>query len=138
MTPTEKHRERAKVIYDALGRGSARDEEVIARALAKSEAEGTANLISIIADIRQKSGVGAKPMLGELADAIEARIAKAEREGMKRAAEIASLDADWSRFGKREVHEPWEGGPDDARDYRIGIVAGRAIAAAILSEAGEG
>lgn len=42
-------------------------------------------LIGIIADIRQKSGVGAKPMLGELADAIEARIAAAEREGMRRA-----------------------------------------------------
>ena len=37
---SEKHREIAKVIYDALGRGSTRDEEVIARALAKAEREG--------------------------------------------------------------------------------------------------
>lgn len=40
MTVSEKHREIAKVIYDALGRGSARDEETIARALAAAEREG--------------------------------------------------------------------------------------------------
>lgn len=77
----------------------------------------------------------------QLAEEISAALSAAEREGRederKRCAEIASRDADWSRFGKKEVHEPWEGGPDGARDYRIGIVAGRAIAAAILSEIGE-
>lgn len=52
----------------------------------------------------------------------------AERE---RAARIAERDVDWTRFGKGEVHEPWENGPDDARDYRAGIIAGRSIAAAI-------
>jgi len=48
-----------------------------------------ANLINIIADIREKSGVGAKPMLGELADAIEARMAAAEQRGAERAAKMA-------------------------------------------------
>jgi len=43
-----------------------------------------ANLINIIADIREKSGVGGKPMLGELADAIEARMAAAEHRGAER------------------------------------------------------
>lgn len=108
MTPTEKHRETAKdIAFDF-------DCDWTADGRRRGEAEYHAAI-----------------------EAITAALAKAEREGMKRAAEIASRDADWSRFGKREVHEPWEGGPDDARDYRIGIVAGRAIAAAILSEAGE-
>lgn len=73
-----------------------------------------------------------------LAGNIAAALADAEERGMKRglerAAEIARLDVDWSRFGKQEVHEPWENGPDDARDYRVGIVAARSIATAILSE----
>lgn len=43
-----------------------------------------AHLISIIADIRMKSGVGANPMLSELADAIADRISasRAECEGL--------------------------------------------------------
>lgn len=46
-----------------------------------------AHLISIIADIRMKSGVGAKPMLDELADAIAERItaSRAECEGLRTA-----------------------------------------------------
>ncbi len=46
------------------------------------------------------------------------------------AARVAERDADWSKFGKGSV-QPWENGPDDARDYRIGIAAARSIAAAI-------
>lgn len=67
--------------------------EIIAAALAEAEREATTNLISIIADIRMKSGVGAKPMLGELADAIADRVEESHREGMKRAAEIATTYA---------------------------------------------
>lgn len=93
--------------------------ELVAAAMAEGEARETANLIGIIADIRQKSGVGAKPMLGELADAIAERIAKAEREGMKRAAEIA------------KAHY-------DARHAALARAHGMNIATAILSEAGEG
>lgn len=37
-------------------------------------ANNTANLISIIADIREKTGLGGKPMLNELADAIVAEM----------------------------------------------------------------
>lgn len=40
-----------------------------------------ANLISIIADIREKSGVGAKPMLGDLADAIALALSQAYERG---------------------------------------------------------
>lgn len=54
----------------------------------------------------------------------------AERE---RCAEVAERDADWSKFGKKEIDQ-WEGGPDGARDYRLGIAAGRAIASAIRSQ----
>lgn len=51
----------------------------------------------------------------------------AERE---RCAKVAERDVDWAAFGKRDI-EQWDGGPDAVRDYRIGIAAGRAIAAAI-------
>jgi hypothetical protein len=49
-------------------------------------ADNTANLLSIIADIREKTGVGGKPMLNELADAIAAemdRRVKEERESAR-------------------------------------------------------
>lgn len=51
---------------------------------------------------------------------------------LEEAALIAERDTDWSRFGKKDVGQ-WEGGPDGARDYRIGIASGRAIAAAVRS-----
>lgn len=38
--PVKKHTERATLIYDMLGRGSSRDVEIIARALAEAEREG--------------------------------------------------------------------------------------------------
>jgi len=53
-----------------------------------------ANLINIIADIREKSGVGGKPMLGELADAIEARIAAAEQRGAERERYVAEAEGE--------------------------------------------
>ena len=59
-----------------------------------------------------------------------ARAILAERE---RCAKVAERDADWSRFGKKEIGQ-WEGGPDGARDYRLSIAAGRAIASAIRSQ----
>lgn len=58
---------------------------------------------------------------------------EAEKRGREEAAKIAERDVDWSRFGKGEIHEAWEGGADAARDYRLGIVSGRSIAAAIRS-----
>jgi len=77
---------------------------VIARALMGHEAAmrqerddaraSYANLINIIADIREKSGVGATPMLGELADAIEARIAAAEQRGAERERERCAKEAE--------------------------------------------
>jgi hypothetical protein len=45
-------------------------------------------------------------------------------------AKVAELDVDWVNFGKRDIPQ-WDGGPDAVRDYRLGIVAGRAIATAI-------
>ena len=47
-----------------------------------------------------------------------------------RCAEVAGRDVDWVRFGTSAI-EQWDGGPDAVRDYRLGIAAGRAIAAAI-------
>ena len=61
----------------------------------------------------------------------------AERRGIERAAKVAERDVDWSAFGKRDVGQ-WDGGPDSLRDYRLGIVSGRAIAAAIRQIGGEG
>lgn len=55
---------------------------------------------------------------------------RARTKALEEAARLAERDVDWSSFGKRGL-QPWEGGVDDVRDYRLGIVAGRAIAAAI-------
>ncbi len=63
-------------------------------------------------------------------------IDEARKAAFIEAAAIAELDADWSAFGKRDI-EPWDTGPDAVRDYRLGIVAGRAIAAAIRAKAEE-
>lgn len=126
MTPTEKHRAAARDIAfdfdcdwtaDGRRRGEREEQdavEAIARALAAAEAEASANLISIIADIRQKSGIGGKPMLGELAEAIAEKIKDARREIAKRAAEIALREGD--------RHMP---------------ALGYVISQAILAEAGE-
>lgn len=54
------------------------------------EGNGT-TLYAVIADIRQKSGVGVKPMLSELADAIADRIAEARNKALDDAA--ASVEA---------------------------------------------
>lgn len=45
-------------------------------------------------------------------------------------AKVAERDCDWLAFGKAGI-EQWDGGPDAIRDYRLGIRAGRSIAAAI-------
>lgn len=65
-------------------------------------------------------------------DAGTAYIARAILAERERCAKVAERDADWSKFGKRDVFQ-WEDGPDGARDYRLGIAAGRSIAAAIRS-----
>ncbi|MGF6157824.1 hypothetical protein M2267_003083 [Ensifer sp. KUDG1] len=67
-------------------------------------------------------------------DALNATFERGRRKGLSEAAGIAELDADWSAFGKKDI-EPWDTGPDAVRDYRLGIVAGRAIAAAIRAKA---
>ncbi len=63
------------------------------------------------------------------------RHAEAGAQAVRRAVieectQLAERDVDWSRFGKAGVGQ-WDGGPDDVRDYRIGIATGRTIAAAI-------
>jgi|GEM_PF-2329302 len=70
---------------DRIGKCS----EMVARALVSASQRETANLISIIADIREKSGVGVKPMLGDLADAIAAEMGERERRGIEKAAKVA-------------------------------------------------
>ena len=46
------------------------------RAEARQAPTDYSNLLSVITDIRERSGVGSKPMLSELADAIAERIAE--------------------------------------------------------------
>jgi hypothetical protein len=73
---------------------------------------------------------------GYLADwikAIEAAITEALAAQRERDAGIAERDVDWTRFGKTHLPQ-WENGADDIRDYRLGIAAGRAIAAAIRGQ----
>lgn len=66
-------------------------------ALALSETEDN-TLLSYLADIRQKSGVGIKPMLSELADTIATALSEARatgrREGLSEAAEILLAKAE--------------------------------------------
>lgn len=49
---------------------------------------------------------------------------------LEEAAGVCERDVDWPAFGKVGI-EQWDGGPDAVRDYRIGIVSARAIAASI-------
>ncbi|MQB09577.1 hypothetical protein DXT96_06870 [Agrobacterium sp. ICMP 6402] len=55
---------------------------------------------------------------------------EARAKALEEAAKVSERDVDWSAFGKRDI-QPWENGDDSVRDYRLGIAAGRAIAAAI-------
>jgi len=69
------------------------------------EGNGT-TLYAVIADIRQKSGVGVKPMLLELADAIADRIAAARNKALDEAAKIAETMltyADTTSHADREI-----------------------------------
>jgi hypothetical protein len=90
-------REKAREVYDRLGRGSAADEDAIHTALLAVRNEASSNLIAIISDIREKSGVGGKPMLGELADAIAARIEQARNEAIAEEREACAREADEHR-----------------------------------------
>jgi hypothetical protein len=54
-----------------------------------------ANLIWIIAGIRQKSGVGDKPDLAALPEAIAEKITEARRAALEEAAKIAAKQARW-------------------------------------------
>lgn len=51
-------------------------------------------------------------------------------EAIEQAAKIAEIDADWTAFGKPKTFQ-FKDGPDAVREYRLGLVAGRAIAAQI-------
>ncbi len=122
MTPTEKHRETAERIVSVLDASQDRYADC-------PEAEG---IRSAYQELRQKSDfttASVKARAGYLA----AALAKAEREGMKRAAEIARQPVVFSNQVAVEActdfMEAWEMGADDAID---GIVQ------CILSEAGEG
>lgn len=65
-------------------------------------------LLSYIADIRQKSGVGMKPMLSELADAIAAALttarANGRADGMEEAARIIDHLNGWGSDNGRGGH----------------------------------
>ena len=71
-----------------------------------------------------------------VAAALRSAFRRGEASGMRKAAEVAALDADWTRFGKPAT-EPFENGPDEIREYRLGITTGRSIAAAIRAHADE-
>lgn len=71
---------------DRIGKCS----EMVARTLVSASQRETANLISIIADIREKSGVGTRPMLGDLAFAISEEMSRRERRGRREAIEEAA------------------------------------------------
>jgi hypothetical protein len=60
----------------------------------------------------------------------ERLLSEARNKALEDAARAAERDCDWTAFGKAGIEE-WDGGPDGVRDYRLGIRAGRAIAAAI-------
>lgn len=63
---------------------------------------------------------------------LQQQLKTAREDALEEAAQVAERDVDWSAFGKAAI-EPWEKGQDSLRDYRLGIVSGRAIAAAIRS-----
>lgn len=57
------------------------------------------------------------------------------KAALEDAAQIAERDVDWTNFGKQNI-EQWDGGPDEIRDYRLGINTGRVIASTIRALAG--
>lgn len=73
------HHTRNEVITEAATQLDALQERV----KELEAADRYANLISIIADIREKSGLGGKPMLNELAYAVEAKIEAAESRALR-------------------------------------------------------
>ncbi|HEV7319443.1 MAG TPA: hypothetical protein VGO04_12645 [Ensifer sp.] len=84
--------------------------------------------------LKDPAAVRINYLRGEIA--CQSLIDEARAGAFREAAAVAELDADWSAFGKKNL-EPWDTGPDTVRDYRLGIVAGRAIAAAIRAKAEE-
>lgn len=64
----------AQAALDAGARHADAQIKLWARLAQKEAEENYANLLMVITDIREKSGVGGKPMLSELADAIKERI----------------------------------------------------------------
>jgi hypothetical protein len=61
---------------------------------------------------------------------LRSELANARNAALEEAAKVAERDVDWAGFGKRDI-EQWDGGPDAVRDYRLGIVAARSVAASI-------
>lgn len=74
--PTDKQIEAAAAVLMQYGLNAPEQQiyKAARAALAAADVPESANLLSIIADIREKSGVGSKPMLNELADAIGERV----------------------------------------------------------------
>lgn len=115
---SERLREPVCLAYDAEQINAERREAATQldalSARVKEDATGTANLISIIANIRERSGVGGKPMLSELADAIgakieatESRATRAEQERDRVQSELdtandnhRAMDAQLARIGQ--------------------------------------
>ena len=93
-----------------------------------------ANLMLGFADLAYD--VGACPTSSELIAARDRVVATISNAAFEDAARAAERDCDWTAFGKAGIEE-WDGGPDGVRDYRLGIRAGRAIAAAIRAMKGE-
>ena len=101
----------------------------IARILAERDRwHADANLMLGFADLAY--GAGAAPSSSELIAARDRVVATISNAALEDAARAAERDCDWTAFGKAGIEE-WDGGPDGVRDYRLGIRAGRAIAAAI-------
>lgn len=83
--------------------------------LSLSETEDN-TLLSYLADIRQKSGVGVKPMLSELSDAIATAISEARatgrREGMEESAKIIDANCIMDTSSGKTLSPRQEGNRD--------------------------
>lgn len=96
-------------------------------------------LLSVIADIRQKTGVGDKPMLSELADAVRAELAAAREkiEGLE--ADVAIRDRRIAAFpnGNKSPENPGTGENIPERDDAFPL-SGQESAAGVETDGVEG
>ena len=94
--------------------GASKVEPLYLRAKQPFSERDATNLLSVIADIRAKSGLGVKPMLSELADAIAARIASPTpetvgvSEGNPRLEEMVRIVIDLMREATDVDTDDWQ------------------------------